>query len=68
VSAAPRYEFRDAGGASHLGGGSHGSLHASDSLVPLAAVGLDDPLELPLERSIEDISAICTRQLGIGGS
>ena len=68
VSAAPRYEFRDAGGASHLGGGSHGSLHAVDSLVPLAAVGLDDAPELPAERSIEDISAICTRQLGIGGS
>ena len=35
ASAAPGYEFRDAGGASHLGGGSHGSLHAVDSLVPL---------------------------------
>jgi hypothetical protein len=68
VSAAPRYEFRDAGGASHLGGGSHGSLHAVDSLVPLAAVGLDDAPDLPVERSIEDISALCTRQLGIGGS
>ena len=42
VSAAPRFEFRDSGGASHLGGGSHGSLHAVDSLVPLAAVGLED--------------------------
>jgi hypothetical protein len=67
VSAAPRFEFRDSGGASHLGGGSHGSLHAVDSLVPLAAVGLEHAPALPLERSIEDIAAICTGHLGIAG-
>jgi hypothetical protein len=32
LSAAPGYEFVDWGGADHLGGGSHGSLHRSDSL------------------------------------
>jgi Type I phosphodiesterase / nucleotide pyrophosphatase len=66
ASAAPRFEFCDSGGASHLGGGSHGSLHAADSLVPLAAVGLHDAPELPPERSIEDIAALCASQLGIG--
>jgi hypothetical protein len=66
VSAAPRFEFCDAGGASHLGGGSHGSLHAVDSLVPLAAVGLQDTPVLPGERSIEDIAALCAGHLGIG--
>ena len=34
ASARPGWEFCDAGGESHLGGGSHGSLHAVDSLVP----------------------------------
>jgi hypothetical protein len=67
VSATPGFEFRDAGGSSHLGGGSHGSLHVVDSLVPLAAVGLEQAPSLPPERSIEDIAAICAGQLGIGG-
>ena len=35
LSAAPGYEFLDWGGAAHVGGGSHGSLHASDSLGAL---------------------------------
>ncbi|MDX6565439.1 MAG: hypothetical protein QOE10_1101, partial [Gaiellales bacterium] len=38
-----------------------------DSLVPLAAVGLEQAPSLPPERSIEDIAAICAGQLGIGG-
>jgi hypothetical protein len=65
VSAAPGFEFRDSGGASHLGGGSHGSLHASDSLVPLAAVGLAQPAALPATPSIEDVAGICLAHLGI---
>jgi hypothetical protein len=68
VSAEPAFEFRDSGGASHLGGGSHGSLHAVDSRVPLAAVGIEHTPALAAERSIEDIAAICTGHLGIGGS
>ncbi len=32
LSAAPGYEFVDWGGSDHVGGGSHGSLHRSDSL------------------------------------
>ena len=39
VSAAPGYECVDWGGASHIGGGSHGSLLAGDSLGPLLFVG-----------------------------
>jgi hypothetical protein len=35
LSAAPGYEFVDWGGADHVGGGSHGSLHRSDSLGAL---------------------------------
>ena len=38
LSAAPGYEFVDWGGADHVGGGSHGSLHRSDSLGRAAVV------------------------------
>jgi hypothetical protein len=38
ASAKPGYEFLDWGRAHHIGGGSHGSLHAVDSLGSLAVV------------------------------
>jgi predicted AlkP superfamily pyrophosphatase or phosphodiesterase len=41
VSAAPGWEFADLGGRHHAGGGSHGSLLAGDSEVPMLTVGLD---------------------------
>lgn len=41
VSAAAGWEFADLGGQHHSGGGSHGSLSAGDSLVPLVTVGID---------------------------
>jgi hypothetical protein len=40
VSAAPGFEFSDLGGRDHAGGGSHGSLDAGDSEVPMLTVGL----------------------------
>ena len=43
VSAAPGWEFVDLAGRSHIGGGSHGSLDAADSDVPMLTVGLDPP-------------------------
>ncbi len=39
ISAAPGFEFVDWGGADHVGGGSHGSLHRGDSAGPLAWCG-----------------------------
>lgn len=39
VSAAPGCEFVDWGGADHVGGGSHGSLHRGDSLGVLLMCG-----------------------------
>jgi hypothetical protein len=39
LSAAPSFEFVDWGGADHVGGGSHGSLHRSDSLGALLWCG-----------------------------
>jgi hypothetical protein len=44
VSAAQGYEFTDLGGRHHAGGGSHGSLCAGDSEVPMLTVGLDAQL------------------------
>jgi hypothetical protein len=41
VSAAAGWEFADLAGRHHAGGGSHGSLLAGDSEVPMLAVGLD---------------------------
>jgi hypothetical protein len=45
VSAAPGWEFYDLAGRHHLGGGSHGSLEAADSVVPMLAIGLGSPPE-----------------------
>jgi predicted AlkP superfamily pyrophosphatase or phosphodiesterase len=41
VSAAPGYEFADLAGRHHAGGGSHGSLTAGDSLVPMLGIGIE---------------------------
>lgn len=61
ASAAPGVEFVDAGGSSHAGG-SHGSLHACDSLVPLVTAGVDTT-GLPLEPSITDIYGLALRHV-----
>jgi hypothetical protein len=44
VSAAEGWEFEDLGGGHHRGGGSHGSLLAEDSLVPVLGVGIGGAL------------------------
>ncbi|HUZ16251.1 MAG TPA: alkaline phosphatase family protein, partial [Gaiellaceae bacterium] len=41
VSAAEGWELIDLGGRHHEGGGSHGSLVAGDSFVPLLTIGVD---------------------------
>ena len=43
ASADPGYEFVDWGGADHVGGGSHGSLHRDDSAGVLLMCGMDVP-------------------------
>ena len=60
VSAADGYELTDLGGRHHAGGGSHGSLDARDSEVPIVTVGL--PGE---PRSITDIAPLALAHLGI---
>jgi hypothetical protein len=46
VSAAPGWEFADLGGRHHAGGGSHGSLGAEDSIVPVLTIGVAVPARI----------------------
>jgi hypothetical protein len=57
LSASPGYEFLDWGGAHHVGGGSHGSLHATDSHAVLiwCGTGPDSPAAKP-QWSLRDIT------------
>jgi hypothetical protein len=53
-------ELTDLAGRSHLGGGSHGSLEAGDSIVPILTVGLDaEP------RSIVDLAPLALEHFGV---
>jgi len=60
LSAAPGWEFADLGGRHHLGGGSHGSLSAGDSEVPILTIGIDGE-----PRSITDLAPLALGALGI---
>jgi hypothetical protein len=56
ISAAAGYEFVDWGRQAHVGGGSHGSLHASDSLGALVLSGIDPPEHEPAQWAIRDVA------------
>jgi hypothetical protein len=60
VSAAEGYEFADLGGSDHIGGGSHGSLVAGDSEVPLLTVGVEGTAA-----SIVDIAPLVLSHFGV---
>lgn len=59
VTARPGYEFRVAEISIHTSGGSHGSLHALDSLAPLIVAGAPDGIRLPAHPRIVDITPLC---------
>jgi predicted AlkP superfamily pyrophosphatase or phosphodiesterase len=59
VSAAPGYEFTDLAGRHHAGGGSHGSLTAGDSEVPMLAVGLG-----PAPASVTGVAPLLLAHVG----
>ena len=61
VSAAPGFEFADLGGGHHVGGGSHGSLTAADSLVPVITVGLEGVVP----RSVVDVAPLVLAHFGV---
>jgi hypothetical protein len=67
LSAAPGWEFADWGGVDHVGGGSHGSLHRSDSLGALAFCGVAAPDADRLRRwSITDVAPMIRTHFGAG--
>jgi hypothetical protein len=66
LSAAPGYEFLDWGRQAHVGGGSHGSLHAQDSLGALLMCGLRNaPEEPPAQWAIRDVATLMRRHFGL---
>jgi hypothetical protein len=65
VSAAPGWEFADSGGAHHVGGGSHGSLRAEDSIVPLITAGFEGGAPLGGMPSITDMAPLAARHFGV---
>jgi len=61
IAAAPGWEFADLAGRSHVGGGSHGSLVADDSEVPMLTIGFDEP-----PASITGLKSLFLRHFGLG--
>jgi hypothetical protein len=63
ASAELGYEFIDWGGAGHVGGGSHGSLHRDDSEGVLLLCGVDAPER---ERwSLADVTPLVLEHFGV---
>jgi hypothetical protein len=60
LSAAPGWEFADLAGRHHAGGGSHGSLAAGDSEVPMLAVGVE-----AAPAGITDLAPLVLRHFGV---
>jgi hypothetical protein len=60
ISAAPGWELVDWGGAAHIGGGSHGSLHRGDSLGALILCGTESPRaeEAPGQWTLRDVAPL----------
>lgn len=70
LSAGPGYEFVDWGGAAHVGGGSHGSLHRSDSLGALLWCGVDGSAQTAArdaheQWTLRDVLPMVTEHFGL---
>lgn len=66
VSLAPGFEAVDWGGVSHAGGGSHGALHAGDSLGPLLFVGCGPESAAEKEQwTLRDVAPIVRAHFGL---
>jgi hypothetical protein len=69
LSAGPGYEFVDWGGSDHVGGGSHGSLHRSDSLGALLWCGTGPDSRAVREQwSLRDITPMVREHFGLGSA
>jgi hypothetical protein len=66
LSAAPGYEFVDWGGSDHVGGGSHGSLHRTDSLGALLWCGTGPDSRAARDQwSLRDIAPMIREHFGL---
>ena len=65
VSATEGHEFADLGGSHHAGGGSHGSLLAGDSTVPVITVGVEPGTLEDGEPSVTDIAPLVLTHFGV---
>ncbi len=66
LSSGPAYEFLDWGGQGHVGGGSHGSLHASDSLGALVFCGVGPQRREEREQwAIADVASLAEAHFGV---
>jgi hypothetical protein len=63
ASAAPGFEFVDWGGADHVGGGSHGSLHRDDSEGVLMLCGIEAPQRE--EWALTDVAPLVLDHFGV---
>jgi predicted AlkP superfamily pyrophosphatase or phosphodiesterase len=69
LSAGPGYEFVDWGGSDHVGGGSHGSLHRSDSLGALLWCGTGPDSRAAREQwSLRDVTPMIREHFGLGSA
>ena len=64
VTARPGCEFEVPGGSAHLGGGSHGGLHALESYCPFIIAG-PTRVDLPANLRSIDVAPLCLNLLGI---
>jgi hypothetical protein len=64
VSAASGWEFEDLGRRHHGGGGSHGSLLAGDSSVPMLTAGFGEH-PLPENASVTDLAPLALAHFGV---
>jgi hypothetical protein len=66
VSLAPGFEAVDWGGVTHAGGGSHGALHAGDSLGPLLFVGCGpESADQKEQWTLRDVAPIVLQHFGL---
>jgi predicted AlkP superfamily pyrophosphatase or phosphodiesterase len=65
LSAADGVEFFDWGRQAHAGAGSHGSLHASDSLGALVLHGVALPDPEPAQWAIRDVAGLVLDHFGL---
>jgi len=65
ITARPGCEFEVPGGKAHLGGGSHGALHALDTLSPVIMAGGPIRPRLPRHLRCVDIAPLCMQALGV---